>query len=277
MSYFGFLAIFLGIPIALLTGVTVWERQQGRRITAVLSAYPVVTVLIIHIIIAVTYTTPWDNYLVATNVWWYDPELVTGIVWGYVPIEEYTFFVVQPIMTGLWLWFLARRDSLMPTQTWEQRDVAQANRFRQISIGLLIITWIVMVGILIFGWQPGTYLALELGWAILPLLLQFWFGGDIIWHYRKLILAAIIPTTLYLSGADALAIESGTWTIDPAQSLNIYLGGVLPIEEFIFFLLTNSMLCLGMTLALAQASQARIQQLRMTFLSKESEPVTHVE
>ena len=22
------------------------------------------------------YTTPWDNYLVATNVWWYDPALV---------------------------------------------------------------------------------------------------------------------------------------------------------------------------------------------------------
>ena len=29
--------------------------------------------------IAVVYTTHWDNYLVATRVWWYDPALVSGI------------------------------------------------------------------------------------------------------------------------------------------------------------------------------------------------------
>jgi lycopene cyclase domain-containing protein len=59
-------------------------------------------------VIAVVYTTPWDNYLVATGVWWYDPQLVTGLVLGWVPIEEYTFFIVQPILAGLWLLMLMR-------------------------------------------------------------------------------------------------------------------------------------------------------------------------
>ena len=54
------------------------------------------------VLIAVAYTTPWDNYLVATNVWWYDESLVTGLKLGWVPIEEYTFFVLQTLMTGLW-------------------------------------------------------------------------------------------------------------------------------------------------------------------------------
>ena len=62
-----------------------------------------------HVLLAVVYTTPWDNYLVATGVWYYDPQLVSGIVLGWVPIEEYTFFVLQTILTSLVLLFVARR------------------------------------------------------------------------------------------------------------------------------------------------------------------------
>ena len=51
--------------------------------------------------VAVLYTTPWDNYLVATGVWWYDPHLVAGLVLGWVPIEEYTFFILQTLAMGL--------------------------------------------------------------------------------------------------------------------------------------------------------------------------------
>lgn len=276
MSYFGFLAIFLGVPIALLSAVLVWEWRSGRRLIAIRAQYPFHLVLLIHILIAFLYTTPWDNYLVATNVWWYDPELVTGIVFGWVPIEEYTFFIVQPIMAGLWLWLLARRITFGPKEAGDDTAVQQGQTFRQITMFALVLLWLVMVGILLAGWRPGTYMALELGWAIPPLLLQFWFGGHIIWHYRRLIIGGIVPTTLYLAAADALAIESGTWTIDPAQSLNIYLGGVLPVEEFLFFLLTNSMLCLGMTLALAPASQKRFAQIKAAVLSKKTNSVPHV-
>lgn len=276
MSYFGFLAIFLGVPIVLLTAVLVREWRGGRRLSAVRSNFPFHLVLLIHIIVAFIYTTPWDNYLVATNVWWYDPNLVTGIVFGWVPIEEYTFFIVQPIMTGLWLWLLARRGAFAPKRPWDTSTQQQGNRFRQLGISALVAIWVIMVAILLVGWQPGTYMALELGWAVPPLLLQFWFGGEIIWHYRRLILGGIIPTTLYLAAADALAIQSGTWTIDPVQSLNIYIGGILPIEEFLFFLLTNSMLCLGMTLALAPASQEKFDKIKAAFLSKKTNSVSHV-
>ena len=62
-----------------------------------------------HVLIALIWTTPWDNYLVATRVWWYDPALVTGLTLGWVPIEEYTFFVVQTLMAGLWLLAWMRR------------------------------------------------------------------------------------------------------------------------------------------------------------------------
>jgi len=51
-------------------------------------------------LIALTYTTAWDNYLVARDVWWYGPGRVLATI-GFVPVEEYLFFVLQPVLTGL--------------------------------------------------------------------------------------------------------------------------------------------------------------------------------
>ena len=93
-------------------------------------------------------------------------------------------------------------------------------------------------------------------------MLQLGFGADILWQNRRIVFLSIVPLTLYLSAADALAIHWGTWTIDPAQSLNIYIGNVLPLEELIFFLLTNTLITFGIILICAQASHARLTSLK---------------
>lgn len=256
MTYFGFLAIFLVIPILILVGMEVWDKRHGRTLPPMLQSWPPYAAIALHVLVAVVYTTPWDNYLVATRVWWYDPALVTGIVIGWVPIEEYTFFVLQPILGGLWLLFLARRlqgvaktEALRPSLRWW-------------SVGVLAVLWVISVIILVVRWQPGTYLGLELAWALLPIMLQVGFGADILWRYRRLVFWTIAPLVLYLSAADTLAIGWGTWTIDPAQSTGILLGGVLPIEELLFFLLTNVLIAFGVTLLLAEESHERLRALR---------------
>ena len=260
MSYFAFLVIFIGLPTAVLVWLTWRDGQRGRYLPDRLAVYSPWIVLLAHILIALIYTTPWDNYLVATGVWWYDPALVTGITWGWVPIEEYTFFVVQPIFTGLWLLYWARHRMprlLEPADS----DPLRASMW-VISLEVGFSLWVGALGVLYIGWSSGTYLALQLVWAIPPILLQLAFGADILWHYRRLILPVLIPTTLYLAAADAFAIQSGIWTIDPAQSLGWLLVEVLPFEEFLFFLLTNTLLIFGMTLVLAQESQQRLSQLK---------------
>lgn len=265
MTYFGFLALFVGIPIVILLVLTWWDKRQGIIIPPSFASYFPWWVLFIHIIIAVIYTTPWDNYLVATRVWWYDINLVTGYVIGWVPIEEYTFFIVQPIMTGLWLLFWLRRSNtsfITPHSSFSQNS-----RLRIMVTGITAVFWLIMAGMLLSGWKPGTYLALELSWALFPILIQLAFGADILWHYRRLLLLAIVPTTLYLAYTDSLAINWGTWTIDPQQSLNIFIGN-LPVEEFIFFLLTNTLLVFGMTLALAAASQPRLQRYKALLMRR---------
>lgn len=257
MTYFGFLLRFLIIPIIILLGFSLWDRRRGRQRTSALRAWPMWAAIGLHMLVALVYTTPWDNYLVATSVWWYDPSLVTGWVLGWVPIEEYTFFVLQPILAGLWLAFWARR--LEGDEGHVRAAFPTGARFVLLPLALV---WLGMVAILLMGWRPGTYLALELVWALPPIALQVAFGADILWQYRRLVLLSLIPMTLYLSATDALAIGRGVWTIGPAQSLNIYLGGVLPVEEFLFFLLTTTLLTFGIVLVWAEASHERIGVLR---------------
>ena len=256
MTYFSFLGLFLAIPILIMLGLTWRDARQGRQLPARFAAYSAWIILLVHVGLALVYTTPWDNYLVATSVWWYEPAKVTGIVLGYVPIEEYTFFLVQPVLTGLWLLFWLRRQPERVEQGWEN------GRFRTVSLLILGVLWLGMVWILLIGWQPGTYLALILAWALLPIMLQVGFGGDILWRHRRVVLLGLLPITLFLAAADTLAIHDGIWTIDPAQTLNWLIGGILPFEEFLFFLITNVLVVFGMTLFLSAESQERLAQIK---------------
>ena len=259
MTYFGFLGLFLGIPIAILSIITLIDYRRGKWVPNSLHSFKPYIVMIGLCVVAFIYTTPWDNYLVATNVWWYDINLVSGIILGYVPIEEYTFFLVQPVMTALLFLLLAR---YLPTNP----NPADNTQIRTISTFVAGVIWLIFTVILIFSFsndslRPLNYLSLELSWALIPIIIQLAFGADILWRHRNVVFLTIAISTLYLSWADAIAIGSGTWTIDPEQSLNWLIGGILPLEEFIFFLVTNTLVTLGMTLVLAEESQPRAMAL----------------
>jgi lycopene cyclase domain-containing protein len=250
MTYFGFLALFIGPPLVLLA-VLNW-RSHRRPFPVRLLAFKPFSVILAHVLAALIYTTPWDNYLVATGVWWYDPALVTGLTLGWVPIEEYTFFILQTLMTGLWLVWLARKA--VPTRG----EIRSRPTLRWGLTLILGVFWLLSAGILAAGWQPGTYLALILAWALPPILLQTAFGADILWGYRHLVLPGFLVPTLYLSLADTFAIHTGTWSLDPAQTTGLHFPGSLPLEEFIFFLVTNLLISFGVTLVLACESQQRV-------------------
>lgn len=118
--------------------------------------------------------------------------------------------------------------------------------------------WLLSAVILGMNWQPGTYLGLILVWALPPIILQTAFGADILWHYRRLVIPSLLIPTMYLSAADSLAIQAGTWTISPTQTLGIHFPGGLPLEEFTFFLVTNMLIVFGMTLMLVRESRRRL-------------------
>src|SRR5262249_32458508 len=134
----------------------------------------------IHVLLAVLYTTPWDNYLVATKVWYYNPKLVTGFIIGYVPIEEYSFFVLETILAGLLWWFLVRRFTLTPSPSPSGRGGFLPNKtLVYVSTCVLVSLWLVFTYLFFFGTEKWTYLSITLFWALPAILPQLLFGADI--------------------------------------------------------------------------------------------------
>lgn len=258
MTYFGFLLRFLVIPILVFLAITYWDNKNNRQIQGFRNGRSVWIAIAVHILLAVVYTTPWDNYLVATGVWFYNPDLVTGRLIGYVPIEEYTFFVLESILSGLWWWFLARR--LSPPQKMFKPNKTLV----YLSTCVLVSLWLIFTYLFLFGDPKWTYLSITIFWALPAILPQLLFGADILWHFRKLVFWGISIPTMYLSLIDILALTDTTWSISKAQTTGILFFGILPLEEVVFFFITNVLLVNGMTLLLANLSQARSVVLKQS-------------
>ena len=253
MTYFGFLLRFLVLPIFVFLAITWWDNKNNRPTPGFQNGRAVWIGILVHIILAVVYTTPWDNYLVATGVWYYNPNLVTGIVFGYVPIEEYTFFVLETILSGLWWWFLARR--LTPST----QEFRPNKMLVYISTCVLVILWIIFTVLFFSDNQPITYLSITLFWALPAIFPQLLYGADILWHHRKLVLPGILIPGTYLSLMDIIALKDTTWSIAKDQTTGILFFGILPLEEVVFFFITNILIIFGMTLLLSTIGQERFK------------------
>lgn len=238
MSYFEF-HLFLILPPILLMAFTLPDLQRlgGWRARW---ALPLIAT------IAVSYTTPWDNYLVANRVWWYGTDRVLATI-GYVPVEEYLFFVFQPILTGLFLFQVLAR--------WDTGARPASQRHAWGGFFLFLLLSLLGGGVLLSGWPPGLYMGLVLAWAS-PLLAGMWlYDGRTLWAYRRALFIAVGIPTLYLWAADATAIATGIWTISPAFTLGIEPLG-LPVEEATFFLMTNLLVVKGILLLLYGSHEA---------------------
>ena len=244
ISYSEFLLIFL-VPFILLFAVI--QRHKFMS--------PQVWYVLVMALVAFLYTPIWDNYLVANEVWWYDEDLVWGITLAWVPLEEYLFFILQPLMTGFGLLWL--NDRLTPRGPREVNDP----RFRHWTLGATFAFWLLNVVGFFFGPESLTYMTLILMWALPPVMIQLAYGADILRNRGRLVVIALLISSVYLSLADALAIYIGIWTISPAQTIGLYLGGVLPFEEALFFFMTNVLLVFGIVLYLEPESHRRLARL----------------
>ena len=274
LTYGQFLATFLLPPIAGLSFLVL--RDHRRRSSNGKGRQRVVQWWLLAglVVVAIVYTIPWDNHLIAQGVWSYDPSRVSGITLGRIPLEEVLFFPLQTFLVGQWvLWLTPRllpgRHDTCGVALEKVRESVRADNSRTAGTAMLVypherarydvapiircigvtvvgMAWLVALVVLVRGWRPGTYLGWELVWSLPPLALQLGLGADLLWRRRRLVLAALIPIAVYLSMADALAIYAGIWVISPRLSLGVLLGGVLPLEELVFFLLTSALVVGGL-------------------------------
>lgn len=231
MTYLEFHLIFIApalVVAALMTRGAI--RVLGPR--AVWSV-PLLAVL------AFVWTTPWDNYLVANGVWSYGANRVLGTI-AWVPLEEYAFFLLQPLVTG---WIFQGIVSRWPAGPRPESRMT-------LRLGGTV-AWLALAlgGLVLLRTGPGTYMGLILVWAAPVAAAQWGFGEPVLRRRAGPAATAIITMTVYLCVADAIAIASGIWTIAPATSTGLQILG-LPVEEAVFFLVSNILIVQGLVLFL---------------------------
>ncbi|WP_254768828.1 lycopene cyclase domain-containing protein [Salinilacihabitans rarus] len=217
------------LPPILLLGWLAYRRDRARWGVRPLSG------LVIVIGLALVYTTPLTNHLIPEGVWWYGEGAVVATVW-HTPIEEYLFFVLQPILAAFWLFQI-------PVSVDRPLAIPLAHRLVGVAGG---------VGIAGVGWVlTGDTSTYYLGWLLLwagPILaIQWGFGLTYLWDARRPVLVAVAAPTGYLWLVDWLAIELGVWIISDAHTVG-YAPLGLPVEEALFFLVTNAFVVQGLVM-----------------------------
>jgi len=205
MSYFAFHCVFT-LPVVGVLALRVSRRvgaQRGSDTARIPQLERVVVeaqqlrVRMLHAalvlaFLALTYTTPWDNYLVYKGIWTYPSGRVLATI-GWVPIEEYSFFVIQTALTCLWFLALLERHSMeariaaiagsspYSDNPQSSSGSAAANRPSDAAIRVGGAALLMMVAaycwrLFWLGPQHVLYMALILGWGLPVLALQWAFG-----------------------------------------------------------------------------------------------------
>lgn len=240
MSYLGFHAVFI-VPLIVVLALLQPKPMGG------IGAKRAWGWIVVLALIAFVYTTAWDNYLVYRGVWFYGPDRVLATI-GYVPVEEYLFFLLQPVLTGLWFMIVRSKIDFDTTQSPSHPRA------------LMTALWVVLSLIGIY-WLFGTrtlYLGLILAWAGPVLAGMAWLSASTFWQQRRQWMLGVAVPTGYLWIADRIAIGLGVWDISDTYSLGFDPLG-LPVEEAVFFLVTNLMVVQGLMMFLPENESSSLQ------------------
>lgn len=245
LTYARFHLIFT-IPALIIAGIAASAR----------GGFTYIRLATLTILLAVVYAaaTPWDAYLVRNGVWGYSSKPVLGTFLD-VPYEEYFFFGIQTLITSLVYFAITTPTRIESIQ---EDEVAKFSKeksgFRMgkglsNKIGLAAIVGI--MGALLNTSNPSYfYLKTIVVYYLAFISIQVILGMRQILMSKalgRLALATAIPTLFYWI-TDAIAINAGTWSITERTSTGLKLFNTLPIEEAIFFAITNMVIVQGLYL-----------------------------
>lgn len=100
------------------------------------------------------------------------------------------------------------------------------------------------------------YLLYELAWALPVIGIQWVVAGRELWRRRRALALTVMLSTLYLAACDGFALGHGIWRVDPRRVLGLRLGP-LPLEELVFYFVTNVMAAQGFVMIAGSLRERR--------------------
>ena len=235
MTYLQFHLIFT-LPLFVLLLALNWKNSRFFEAKSWLATATLV-------FLALTYTTPWDSYLIREKIWDYPASRVID-TFLQIPLEEYFFFFIQTVIGCLATMYSLK--SYRPTKTPFRPPLL--DRIVTVLFSAIAILPLIYSFDFLFSANPYRYFFLIACWASPILLLQWALGYRILLRCKRPLLLTLIPLTLYFWLADNFAIGQGIWFFPGEQTMNIHLFAQLPVEEALFFLMTNLMVIQGFNL-----------------------------
>jgi lycopene cyclase domain-containing protein len=225
MTYFRFHWIF-NFPLLV---VLAWLGGGGWSPAL---ALPMVYVLVA----AFVFTTPWDNVAARRGIWGFPRDKYTRRL-GYLPVEEYLFFILQTLIV-----MLGVRAIFHFHPEWHRPIGTALTTWTWLGLAAATPAWIV-VGLELRRWGsrrgPSVNYLLHLVWFLPVVYVQWVIGPRLLGAHLGLLAIVTIAFGLYYSLADYLAVGAGLWFFDEKQITGYKLGGRLPWEEAAFFCLTS--------------------------------------
>jgi len=225
MTYFRFHVLF-NLPVLLVLG----------GINLLVPVQPGESFALGLVLLAVLiFTTPWDNYAAACGIWGFPTGRYSFKI-GYLPLEEYLFFLLQSLNVILAERFLTRRF-----QFFQNACSTPLHQEQFMMLFSFIVVW--------FAWgfywlkNPGPrahhYMRHLLFWFLPVIFIQYIIAGFLISSHSALLLLLTLAFGTYYTATDIIAVRAGTWFIDGQQTTGFKLFGILPWEEAVFFYLTS--------------------------------------
>ncbi|MBS2096920.1 lycopene cyclase domain-containing protein [Carboxylicivirga linearis] len=159
----------------------------------------------------------WDYLFTEAGIWGFNPDYLTGIYLGNLPIEEILFFICIPyavVFTYFAIQYLFAKNWLTPKV--------------HFITGLLVVVFI-SIGLYFYNRLYTTITLISTGIYLLVLLVK---RKDISWIYFSYLL--IIPFFLASNG-----VLTGSWIDEPivwynnAENMGLRIG-TIPIEDSVY-------------------------------------------
>ena len=225
MTYFRFHLAFNLPPTLLLLlagGGAHWSRGEWAAFGWVLLA-------------VLVFTIPWDNLAAKWGIWGF-PRDKYSFRLGYLPIEEYLFFLWQSVNV-----MLAVRVLFRFQLDWLTHQQGSFTLITLILLGASLVVWLSLLVPLLWLRRkagPRVNYALHLTW-FLPVIYAQWVIAPPIFFLHVALLGWVTAGFgIYYTLADLVAIRAGLWFFDDKQITGLKLGP-LPWEEAAFFFLTS--------------------------------------
>ena len=242
MTYLRFHLIFnlpLLIILAACTGAVSWSAGEILAFALVLAAVMI-------------FTTPWDNLAAKWGIWGFPREKFSLRI-GYLPVEEYAFFVLQSANV-----MLALRAIFVFLPDWQLGQETAVGRWTLICLAASVVPWAVVA--IQLRWLrrkcgPCVNYAVHLAWFLPVVYAQWVLAPPLFWGHAGLLALITVAFGVYYTLADLVAVRAGTWFFDEKQITGVKLGGVLPWEEIAFFFLTSLLVAQSYLLLLPEDSR----------------------